>query len=578
MNTLKKNDKQNAKIKLTTALVVPTILLFLLLSTILFFSISSITRLTLKRYVYNDILDKQQDMFDGVSIALDEVNLLYSRMVLNSDFQTVLEDQTLTIQERNALYLTLMDTVGVDEELFVDVIVYYNDNYFSISGHESFITETFVSDVFASPKLLEYDGVETKEDTSFLIVGKKMRNFPLVSGDGGVFMLLDETALRTFYDSIAEDVGYSFIADKELYIYSNTNGENIGSKLYLFDEAITTIPDEREYKIGGTDLIVIINESSDLSSRYNAPWYIISVLNADVIYQDIYALTRYNLVIAIVVGIFSLVISIRLAKRITGPFEKMIDGLHRFTDTGDIPLQSDSYFIKEVEELDKTYNEMMERIKDLIVTKELNAEAKRELELYALQMQINPHFLYNTLDAISWMAKIKNQPEIEKLVIALAEFFRISLHKGDKFIKIREELELINNYLQIEVIRFPEQLSISYEVDKEVLEIETLKLVLQPIVENAIKHGIGESGRQGELTIKVFQEEDFILYQVVDNGLGFIPPKDLLKRDAKDIKKGYGLQNVDDRIKLEYGEDCGISIESQVNKGTIVTIKFRPKP
>jgi len=203
-------------------------------------------------------------------------------------------------------------------------------------------------------------------------------------------------------------------------------------------------------------------------------------------------------------------------------------------------------------------------------------ENKRKLELYALQMQINPHFLYNTLDTIAWLAKLKNEKDIEHLVLSLAKFFRLSLHKGDKFIKVREEIDLVKSFLEIERMRFPELFEVIYEVEDEIKEIETLKLVFQPIVENAIKHGFSDIDYRGKLFIRAYSKDEDIIFEVEDNGLGFDPSEDLFADDKLLIGLGgYGLKNVDERIKLEYGRDYGVIVTSEVGKGTKVIIKIK---
>jgi two-component system sensor histidine kinase YesM len=197
---------------------------------------------------------------------------------------------------------------------------------------------------------------------------------------------------------------------------------------------------------------------------------------------------------------------------------------------------------------------------------------RKETELQALQQQINPHFLYNTLDAIAWLAKIKKETEIERLVMALAQFFRISLHKGDKFITVDEEVELIKNFIEIELIRFPDKFNITYNIDEEIRNVETMKLILQPIVENAIKHGISGLGVKGNITIKAYGQDGYICYEVIDDGIGFDPNSDCLN---KKHSSGYGIKNVDERIKLEYGNDCGVTVFSKPHGGTKVIIRFK---
>jgi two-component system sensor histidine kinase YesM len=202
-------------------------------------------------------------------------------------------------------------------------------------------------------------------------------------------------------------------------------------------------------------------------------------------------------------------------------------------------------------------------------------ETQRKLEIDALQMQINPHFLYNTLDAITWMAKIKKQPEIEKLTINLAKFFRLSLHKGDKYIYMLEEAELIEHFLEIEKIRFPNTINYQCDLRDGTGNYKVLKLILQPIVENCIKHGFAGKEEVGTINIKAYSKGDDILIEVSDNGCGFDVEENFWQKPKKQVSGGYGLYNVNERIRLEYGDGYGLNVRSVVGEGTTVTVRIK---
>lgn len=225
---------------------------------------------------------------------------------------------------------------------------------------------------------------------------------------------------------------------------------------------------------------------------------------------------------------------------------------------------------------ERSYNEMLERLYGLMEENKQNMETQRKLEIDALQMQINPHFLYNTLDAIAWMSKIKKQPEIEKLVINLAKFFRLSLHKGAKYVKISEEAELVEHFLEIEKIRFPDTIRFVNEIPESIGNYTTIKLILQPIVENSIKHGFVEKDGIGTITLGASEEGNDVLITVSDDGCGFDVPDDFWSREINpQAQGGYGLRNVNERIRLEYGEGYGLSVESQKGVGTKVMVRIK---
>jgi two-component system sensor histidine kinase YesM len=270
------------------------------------------------------------------------------------------------------------------------------------------------------------------------------------------------------------------------------------------------------------------------------------------------------------------VLASRTSQYITKPVKKLIESLksfqkHRKREGLSILNDKD-----EIYELEQSYNQMIEEIIRLIDENNMEMENKRKLELYALQMQINPHFLYNTLDTIAWLAKLRNEKDIEHLVLSLAKFFRLSLHKGDKFIKIAEEIELVKSFLEIERMRFPDLFTVKYEIADEVKTQETLKLIFQPIVENSIKHGFAGIDYKGELILRAYSSADDIIFEVEDNGLGFNPADDIFA-DDKILAGlgGYGLKNVDERVKLEYGREYGVRVVSELNIGTKVIIKIK---
>lgn len=231
----------------------------------------------------------------------------------------------------------------------------------------------------------------------------------------------------------------------------------------------------------------------------------------------------------------------------------------------------------EIAELYDSFDDMTDRISELIEKNEEDSEQRRKLELAALQIQINPHFLYNTLDTVAWLSKLKKQPDIEKLVVSLARFFRISLHNGDKHITVFEETQLVKNYINIENIRFPEKINLEMNIDDDILDYKIVKIILQPIVENSIKHGFVNLKRKGTIRINGYASGEDLIFEVIDDGNGFAVPPNFLQKDFKrnDGPGGYGIKNVNERIKLEYGENYGLFYESEPKKGTKVTVKLR---
>lgn len=202
-------------------------------------------------------------------------------------------------------------------------------------------------------------------------------------------------------------------------------------------------------------------------------------------------------------------------------------------------------------------------------------ELKRKTELDALQAQINPHFLYNTLDSIVWMVEGERYEGAVTMVTALARFFRISLSKGKNVISLKDELEHVSNYLTIQNIRYKNKFSYRIQAEDDVLDLACIKLVVQPLVENAIYHGMEYMDGDGEIDIKAYSENDEAIIEVKDNGLGMtedIVESLLEKVHASKKGSGVGLRNVNERIKLYFGPTYGLEINSEPDEGTSIKI------
>jgi two-component system sensor histidine kinase YesM len=237
--------------------------------------------------------------------------------------------------------------------------------------------------------------------------------------------------------------------------------------------------------------------------------------------------------------------------------------------------------VDEITELGISFNIMIGKIRDLLDAKVKEQENLKKAELKALQAQINPHFLYNTLDTIVWMAEANKTDKVIEIVRALSSFFRIALSKGQDWIPIRQEIEHVRSYLKIQKMRYRDILDYKIEVDEDILDSTILKLTLQPLVENALYHGIKNKRTGGTITVRARHGDDNqVFIEVQDDGVGFTPSKlaqtqAAMEYDAGQIslqESGFGLENVNQRIRLYYGKQYGLSVWSQYQEGTRVTV------
>ncbi len=296
--------------------------------------------------------------------------------------------------------------------------------------------------------------------------------------------------------------------------------------------------------------------------------------------QDSYLNTlKTKLFMVFLVGLFLLILMIinaSISSRITVPIRELEKSVNAL-ETGNLDAevyQGGSY---EIRHLGRSIGDMAKQIKVLMQDIVAEHESKRKSEFDTLQSQINPHFLYNTLDIIVWMIENEQKSEAVKVVTALARFFRISLSKGKSIITVRDELEHVRNYLMIQQMRFKNKFTYTIDAAPEVLGLASLKLMLQPLVENAIYHGMEFKDGDGIIAVTAVQKEDGLWFTIQDNGLGMTEEQveSLLTEHAHVSSKrgsGIGVKNVNERIRLYFGNEYGLSIESEPDEGTTIRI------
>jgi two-component system sensor histidine kinase YesM len=560
----------------------------LLVSTLLMlFVIRGISRNKIENESREDIIERQVQ-FDQAFLNIIN-RITYTNLYLfdnSQDLYDVLESDQ-AVETKQSFIDNLIVQAALDDETFGEIGVYYNYDIFSKALIDQRIDKPSIVKL---ESILSLDEglyfVETVDDISgntyFIFARHIATMYPSREIFGLGLFYLEETlvkdALTLLTSELSADEAYSFVYLNEVnnpdrIIYSLMNNTYFDNQIYEdFNDSNLIISEVNDQRI-----IMIKSELTKTNQAYsNLDFSLVTVLDYNVLFADFLQLNQYILLVGLLSVVFLLFIATRTSEIITKPVKKLIDDLRSFQKGKKKEGLSTLNEKDEIYELEVTYNQMIEEIIRLIDENNTEMENKRKLELYALQMQINPHFLYNTLDTIAWLAKLKNEKDIENLVLSLAKFFRLSLHKGDKFIKIKEEVDLVKSFLEIEKIRFPELFDVEYEIADEVKEIETLKLIFQPIVENAIKHGFSDIDYRGKITIRAELKENDIFFEIEDNGKGFDADEDLFADDKLLTGLGgYGLKNVDERIKLEYGRDYGVSVLSVVGTGTKVQIKIK---
>ena len=396
------------------------------------------------------------------------------------------------------------------------------------------------------------------------------------SGSGekeGVFFIdLNYSAISELCDqSTVGTKGYAFILDAKGNIVYHPQQQQLYNELQTENISLIMDTDEDTVLTGtGND-----GKLYSISRSEKTGWTVVDCTNVKELLsksrqaQSVYVLT------AIILVIVALLFSRFMARSITLPIQKLRDSMKKVQEgdfsVSDVVVDSKN----EIGSLTKSFDVMTHRIHELMEQNVHEQEEKRKSELKALQSQINPHFLYNTLDSIIWMAEGKKNEEVVLMTASLARLLRQSISNEDEVVPIANEVEYARGYLTIQKMRYKDKLEFQIEVDSTILYIPLIKLVLQPIIENAIYHGLKYKESKGLLIVKGFMKDGNAVLQVIDDGVGM--DEETLahiydKHKVNYHSNGVGVYNVQKRLKLYYGEDYGITYTSELGKGTTATI------
>ena len=301
---------------------------------------------------------------------------------------------------------------------------------------------------------------------------------------------------------------------------------------------------------------------------------LVGCLNIELILGNL-SLVTYILVATIIISLLvCILISFIVSKRINTPVKRMIDTM-RLMESGDFNQNIEVRSNDEFGYLANQFNIMCEHIKDLFQKNEEKQELLRIAEIKNLQAQINPHFLYNTLDSIKWLAKINGESEIYIMVKNLSILLKNSIRLYKEFVPVKDSLTTLESYIAIQNIRFNDKFDVIFQIEDEVLSYKIPNLLLQPLVENAMLHGLEAKPGKGELYIRGFREQSNLILQVQDNGIGMTEQQKqelLASLSVKDSTLHIGVKNVHQRVRLYYGEPYGLTIESEPNQGSTFTL------
>ena len=559
--------------------------LILMLTSVFFYTASK--KVLIKRAA----LSSQQQLSlitSNLGEKIDNISNYAITLSINSNIADVLKENP-TVPE-NTLEHFLVNSeltdqaqriIGLHKNIYAWDILDTENHWFHSST-----TETDQLDSILGPEVL--DSLQTNLAFQFLgpfqisgeptfVALKSITNIDNTKYLGALVLLIRETnissAFRDLPDSSSRDF---YITDENGQILSSSSSGGIykdfSSYTKISSENYKTLTetDRQFFSVDGTDTLFICKSYPDLN------WNVINLIPLESLTLDHMVILHNILLISIVVFILSVFFSILCTGTVTAPIQKLVEKM-KSASAGKLNISASYSSNDELAVLYNQFNLMMQKIQTLLndIYEEQNAKQKMEVRL--LQSQINPHFLYNTLDLINWISMDYGAEEIGTLTWNLARFYRLSLNHGKSLISIGEEVEHVEVYVNIENYHFDNAISLEVDVPEELKNYACLNIILQPFVENAIVHGIAEKPdiESCEIRICARREEQDIVFSVQDDGPG-VDVKEMQKETQQDIRTaqhGYGVRNINFRLKLCFGEKYGVTyLESE--KGTRVEIKI----
>lgn len=393
-----------------------------------------------------------------------------------------------------------------------------------------------------------------------------VRNIPSLQADssiGALYINIDYGKLFESFKNMKDSNYGIFIIDengKEIFDYSVFD-DNKNSMKLTYDEYL------KQKNMLLKNKYAIVECQSD-----NETWTAVLYKPVNFIYDNINPMLYRSILIIGVLIVICFFISSLLAKHMVSDLEKLRGNMEQI-ENGNMKITVNSTSEDEVGTLVRGFGNMINQINSLIEDVYKSKIIQKDYEMKALQAQINPHFLYNSLSLINWMAIEADKKDISRITLSLSSFYRTALNKGKSILFVKEEILNMKSYLDIQLMMHDYEFDVYINIDNEILEYKILNLLLQPLIENAIDHGIDlkRDGR-GKITITGCLEDKNIILIIDDNGVGI--EKDKIDNILTENSKGYGVRNVNERIKLYYGPEYEIKIESEIGLGTKMIVRI----
>lgn len=521
-------------------------------------------------------LESVYETGEKIKFMLDDIQEFSTVIISNENFLEMLHNASKFNQ--NEYNNTLRNFITLREDI-EGIHLLVEDNNYYIGAKKMFSFELIDDNVLNSSgqpiwiptKRVIIEILSGQFEKYYFTLGRKIIDFNTLEYCGFLMIDLDEVILEQAYTNLLEDNSTEiFIVNNYGKIISHSDKNKIGKSIIFEPYANEVLSDKVghnyiQYKDG-------IDKVAIYSTIEGHDWKLVKTISTNYLYEEINKIQRYFIIGGVIYGFTIIFFMIIFSIRYTEPMIKMM-GVIKKVEQGDLNARTDIQSNDEIGELGNSLNKMISEMQILIDKLVKEEQSKKEVELEALHAQINPHFLYNTLNTIKWMAKIQGNKSVSNAITALVKLLRISTNLGKDMIMLREEIDYVRNYVVIQKLRFNEAITMKFEIDESCLELTVPKLILQPIVENSIIYGMEDGRADINIEISVFKKNNNLIIEISDNGPGVdneIIANIFKSTSDKNKFSTVGLNNVNQRIKLYCGDGYGLKIETEQGKGTRV--------
>jgi len=499
---------------------------------------------------------------ESMNNSIERYNRTIRSIVFNKTFQKIVDNDYLDLvnlsrdlREYLTPYFTMMTNLDND----IEQVTFYTQNYVPEYGESVLSAERVKQEPWYAEAI---KGASSENhwfyDEKLFVTGMFPNLF--TAHRNIVYMQING---ESFFKNVADMAGdYGIVIADGQYrtIYANPNA----ARASAFESIPIQQLSEGTVQIGDTDYLLVKKKVPQ------ANWTIYCFVPAAQVSPNAGTIINATMIV-ILVCIVSLLVIISIFSKTMIRRIYRLNAMMKRVETGELDLQVHSRSKDEIGELTNRFGNMLIRLNELIDESYRSKIVQKEAELKALQWQINPHFLYNTLSFINWQALKSDAHDISHVVTSMSRFYRTALNRGNNIIPVRDELENIKSYIEIIQVMSEYSFDVMYEIDESVYSFATINLILQPLAENAIKHGINQkpSGR-GLLQVGAWVREETIVFAIEDNGPGMV--QETADSILTQTSAGYGLKNVNERLQLRFGAEYGISIRSKPGEGTVMNV------